>query len=74
MYAGYDVLIQDPFNWAASLLEDVLGIPSIEVMSFVPVPPIFSKSLFIPNPVAYLPQFGSSLTTNMVWLLKQAWW
>ena len=69
VYAGYDILLKDPFNWAASLLDDVLGVPSIEVMSFMPIPPVFSESLFVPNPMAYLPQFGSGLTSNMVGLL-----
>lgn len=43
-------------------------IPSIEVLSFHPIPPVFSDPLFIPNPIAYLPQFGAGLTQNMVGL------
>ena len=52
--------------WPAALLDDVLGIPSIDVLSAAPFQPMFGYYTSNPNPVAYLPQLGSGLTPDMV--------
>ncbi len=52
--------------WPAALLDDVLGIPSIDVLSAAPFQPMFGYYTGNPNPVAYLPQLGSGLTPDMV--------
>ena len=56
--------------WPAALLDDVLDIPSIDVLSAAPFQPMFGYYTANPNPVAYLPQLGSGLTPDMVslWL------
>jgi len=65
-FAEYDVLLRDTMYWPAALLDDVLGIPSIDVLSAAPFQPMFGYYTGNPNPVAYLPQLGSGLTPNMV--------
>ncbi len=54
--------------WPAALLDDVLGIPSIDVLSAAPFQPMFGYYTGNPNSVAYLPQLGSGLTPDMVGL------
>jgi len=65
-FPDYDVLLRDALYWPAALLDDVLGIPSIDVLSAVPFQPMFGYYTANPNPVAYLPQLGSGLTPDMV--------
>ena len=66
----YDVLLRDAMYWPAAILDDLLGIPSVEVLSAAPLQPFFGPMWSIPDPVAYLPQLGSGLSPNMVqWLL-----
>ncbi|DBA85796.1 TPA: UDP-glucuronosyltransferase 2A1 [Trebouxia sp. C0004] len=64
--ADYDVLLRDAMYWPAALLDDVLGIPSIDVLSAAPFQPLFGYYTANPNPVAYLPQLGSGLTPDML--------
>lgn len=62
----FDLMLRDALCWPAHLLGEVLGLPSVD---FVPCPfllPSFETSHMIPNPVAYVPQFTSGLTSNMV--------
>ncbi|KAL0028169.1 hypothetical protein WJX77_011786 [Trebouxia sp. C0004] len=68
--ADYDVLLRDAMYWPAALLDDVLGIPSIDVLSAAPFQPLFGYYTANPNPVAYLPQLGSGLTPDMSFLQK----
>ncbi|KAL0053413.1 hypothetical protein WJX82_005386 [Trebouxia sp. C0006] len=68
--AEYDVLLRDTMYWPAALLDDVLGIPSIDVLSAAPFQPMFGYYTGNPNPVAYLPQLGSGLTPNMSFLQR----
>ena len=51
--------------WPAALLEDLLDIPSVEVIP-LPLSTIFTASQSVPNPIAYLPQLGTTLTPDMV--------
>ena len=64
--AEYDVLLRDALYWPAAILDDLLGIPSVEVLSAAPFQPFFGPMWSIPDPVAYLPQLGSGLSPNMV--------
>lgn len=64
--SDYDVLLRDAMYWPAALLDDALGIPSIDVLSAAPFQPMFGYYTSNPNPVAYLPQLGSGLTPDMV--------
>ncbi|KAL0039373.1 hypothetical protein WJX79_005388 [Trebouxia sp. C0005] len=68
--ADYDVLLRDALYWPAALLDDVLGIPSIDVLSAAPFQPMFGYYTANPNPVAYLPQLGSGLTPDMSFLQR----
>lgn len=69
--ADYDVLLKDAMYWPAALLEDALHIPSIDVLSSAPFQPVFGDYVSTSNPVAYIPQLGSGLTTKMV--RSEAW-
>ncbi|KAL0043684.1 hypothetical protein WJX82_007403 [Trebouxia sp. C0006] len=62
--AGYDLILRDAVMWPAALLEDLLQLPSVEVLP-LPVTSLQSAPQSIPNPVAYIPQLGVSLTPNM---------
>jgi len=62
---GYDLILRDAVMWPAALLEDLLGVPSVEVIP-LPLSSMYSKSQSMPNPISYIPQLGTSLTPNMV--------
>ena len=62
---GYDLILRDAVMWPAALLEDLLGVPSVEVIP-LPLSSIYSRSQSVPNPISYIPQLGTTLTTNMV--------
>lgn len=68
--ANYDVLLRDAMYWPASIFDDLLGIPSVEVLSAAPLQPFFGPMWSIPDPVAYLPQLGSGLSPNMGFLQR----
>jgi hypothetical protein len=62
---GYDLILRDAVMWPAALLEDLLGIPSVEVIP-LPLSSMYSESQSVPNPISYIPQLGTSLTPKMV--------
>lgn len=64
--SGYDVVLRDALYWPAALLDDILHIPSVDVLILAPLQPQFGKAFSIPNPLAYVPQLGSGLMANMV--------
>ncbi len=51
--------------WPAALLEDLLNVPSVEVIP-LPLSTLFTAPQSVPNPIAYIPQLGTILTPNMV--------
>ena len=53
--AEYDVFLLEAFFWPGALLGELLGIPTVDILSFAPLQPFFAKAIGIPNPVAYLP-------------------
>ncbi len=62
---GYDLILCDAVMWPAALLEDLLGVPSVEVIP-LPLSSMYSKSQSMPNPISYIPQMGTTLSPNMV--------
>ena len=66
MFAGFDAYLKDAWYWPADLLQDLLDVPSIDVLPFLIGMPLFEQSLSIPNELAYVPQLGVDYTTNMV--------
>lgn len=59
--------MRDASFWPGAVLQDILNISSVEVLA-VPVllPWTWEVEQSIPNPVAYVPQFGTVFTPNMV--------
>ncbi len=66
MAAGFDLLLRDTMSWPSALLGELLHIPTVEFLPMPPVAPLFETFHSVPNPVAYIPQFGAGLTVNMV--------
>lgn len=65
--AEFDLVLRDACYWPAALLQDTLGIDSVELWPVVILMPWLWESEFsLPNPVAYLPQVGMDFTPNMV--------
>ncbi len=64
--AGFDLLLRDAMSWPSAVLGEMLHIPTVELLPIPPLAPIFETSHSVPNPVAYIPQFGAGLTVNMV--------
>ena len=52
--------------WPSAVLEEILQIPSVELIPTALAAPLYDKDHSIPNPIAYVPQFGSGLHPNMV--------
>lgn len=74
----FDAYLKDAWYWPADLLQDLLDVPSIDVLPFPIGMPLFEQSLSIPNELAYVPQLGVDYTTNMTFLQRthnylQAW-
>ena len=63
---GFDAYLKDAWYWPADLLQDLLGVPAIDVLPFPIGMPMLEQSLSIPNQVAYVPQVGVDYTANMV--------
>lgn len=51
------------------MLEDILGIPSVELIPTMVAIPLYATDLSIPFSVAYVPQFGTGLPPVMVCVL-----
>ena len=66
MGSGHDAHLKDAWYWPADLLQDLLGVPSVDVLPFPIGMPMFERSLSIPNEVAYVPQIGIDYTNIMV--------
>jgi len=64
--AGFDLLLRDTMSWPSALLGELLHIPTVEFLPIPPLAPLFEISHSVPNPVAYIPQFGAGFTVNMV--------
>ena len=64
--SGYDVLLRDNTIWPAAVLEELLQVPSVELIPTHLAAPLYSFDQSIPNPIAYVPQFGSGLYPIMV--------
>lgn len=63
----FNIILRDVCYWPAALLQDTLGIPSIELWPVAMLMPMLWEGEFsLPNPVAYLPQVGMDFTPNMV--------
>ena len=53
--------------WPGAVLQDLLNITSVEVQPLpVLLPGNWEYEQSIPNPIAYLPQYGTVFTTRMV--------
>ena len=64
--ADFDVYLKDAWYWPADLLQDLLDVPSVDVLPFPVGMPMFERSHSIPNELAYVPQVGVDYTTDMV--------
>ena len=63
----FDIILRDVCYWPAALLQDMLGIPSVELWPVAMLMPMLWEGEFsLPNPVAYLPRVGMDFTPNMV--------
>ena len=62
----FDLLLWDTSNWPAYILQHDWNIPNVELFMFPLLMPLVSGSQSVPNPVAYLPQLGSSNRPCMV--------
>lgn len=63
--AGFDLLLRDATFWPAAVLQDMLAIPSVDVLPMSVLMPL-NERLGVPNPVAYIPQMFTSFTPGMV--------
>ena len=61
--AGFDVLLFDGTFWPATILQLKLAIPSVQFWPVLTSPIGRPDS---PNPLAYLPQFGTTLFPPLV--------
>ena len=59
-------MLRDATNWPSAVLEEILQVPSVELLPIALAAPLYDKDHSIPNPIAYVPQFGSGLHPNMV--------
>lgn len=62
---GYDLILRDTVMWPSALLGDLLQVPTVEVIP-LPLTSLNAVPHSIPNPIAYIPQLGTSLTPDMV--------
>lgn len=62
---GYDLILRDAVMWPSALLGDLLQVPTVEVIP-LPMSSLNAAPHSIPNPIAYIPQLGTSLTPHMV--------
>ena len=62
----FDLLLWDTTNWPAYILQHDLNIPNVELIPLPLLMPLLSQSQSVPNPMAYLPQLGSSNMPAMV--------
>ena len=60
------MLLRDNTIWPAAVLEELLQVPSVELIPTHLAAPLYSFDQSIPNPIAYVPQFGSGLYPIMV--------
>lgn len=68
---GYDLLMWDSGFWPGAVLQDLLNITSVEVQPLpVLLPWNWEYEQSIPNPIAYLPQYGTVFTTRMSYLQR----
>lgn len=63
--AGFDLLLRDATFWPAAVLQDMLAIPSVDVLPMSVLMPLNERH-GIPNPVAYIPQMSTPFTPGMV--------
>lgn len=64
--AEFDLILRDACYWPAALLQDTLGIDSVELWPVgIMLPWLWESEFSLPNPVAYLPQLGMDFTPNM---------
>ena len=68
--AEFDLIVGDSTVMSAGILAQVLDVPLVEMVPFPLIPPVFEQSQSVPNPVAYLPQFGTFYTLDMVRLIR----
>ena len=64
--AGFDLVLGDVTVMMAAILAQILEVALVEMVAFPLVPPVFEQQQSIPNPVAYLPQFGTLYIVDMV--------
>ncbi|KAK9840269.1 hypothetical protein WJX74_006518 [Apatococcus lobatus] len=67
---GVELLLKDGAFAPASLLADLLEVPSVDVVPIPVLLPWFSARYSIPQPVAYLPSLGAPFTPNMTLLQR----
>ena len=63
--AGFDLLLRDATFWPAAVLQDMLAIPSVDVLPMSVLMPL-NERLGVPNSVAYIPQMSTPFTPGMV--------
>lgn len=69
--ADFDLVLRDACFWPGALIQDLLGIDSVELWpTALLLPWLWEKEHAIPNPVAYLPQYAIDYTPHMVMLLQ----
>jgi len=64
------VLLRDTTCWPGSVLEEILCIPSMELIPTMVAIPLYATDLSIPFSVAYVPQYGAGLPPIMVFTLS----
>lgn len=67
--AEFDLVLRDTWFWPGALIQDMLGIDSVELCpTAISLPWLYEKEYSIPNPIAYIPQFAKDYTPRMVQL------
>ena len=64
--AKYDLVLRDALSWPALLPAEILGLPTVDVLTTPAIFPLFAPRYSIPNPVAYIPQMISTFPPNSV--------
>ena len=66
----FDIIVRDASSWPTKLLTQMLNVPEVDMVSAGVLQPFYEAFYFVPNPIAYYPQFTTQLSPIMVRISK----